>query len=72
MIEKFTEEELRAIIKDLRAVGYDVKQTTKQMLMKEEAGKIFEGNKTGGKHGCYSVSGNNCSPYKKQSFIGQV
>lgn len=44
MIEKYTEEELKIIIKELRAVGYDVKQTTKQMVMKEEAGKIFGGD----------------------------
>ena len=44
MIEKYTEEELQTIIKELRAVGYDVKKTSKQMVMKEEAIKIFGGD----------------------------
>ena len=44
MIEKYTDEELQTIIKELRAVGYEVKQTSKQLLMKEEAVKIFGGD----------------------------
>jgi len=44
MIEKYTDEELKTIIKELRAVGYEVKQTSKQLLMKEEAVKIFGGD----------------------------
>ena len=44
MIEKYTDEELQTIIKELRAVGYEVNKTSKQLLMKEEAVKIFGGS----------------------------
>ena len=44
MIEKFTEEELKEIIEDLKMVGYEVRKTTKQRIMKEESVKAFGGN----------------------------
>ena len=42
MIEQFTYEQIKTIIKELKASGYEV--TSKQMIMKEEAVKVFGGN----------------------------
>lgn len=62
MIEKYTDEELKIIINELRAVGYEVKQTTKQMLMKEEAVKILGGDP----FVCHEIGG---SIFKIADFI---
>lgn len=43
MIETFTKEELKSIIEELKMIGYEVKRTTKQRVMQEEAVKAYGG-----------------------------
>ena len=44
MIEQFTDKELKTIINELRVAGYDVRFSSKQLVMKEEAKKVFGGD----------------------------
>lgn len=62
MIEKFTEKEINTIINELRVAGYDVKFSSKQLVMKEEAEKVFGGDP----FVCHDIGG---SIFKIADFI---